>query len=112
MEDLKAQVGSEIDCRAESEVRKLTGQAVRLAASRMKSGKIDVHQSYTSNVFLHAPPLLFDKLAAVFRSYLVHGSITLSVLTCSFMPLLKSAGKDPAQFDSYRAVAEAAVEIV
>ena len=80
---------------------------MRLAASRMKPGKIDVHQSYTSNVFQHAPPLLFDKLAAVFRSYLVHGTITLSVLTCSFMPLLKSARKDPAQFDSYRAVAGA-----
>ena len=107
LEELKAKVGSSIDCRDENEVRKITGEAVRIAATRMKPGKIDVHQSYASDVFQHAPPILFDKLAAVFRSFLVHGSITLSVLTCSFMPLLKSARKDPAQFDSYRAVAGA-----
>ena len=58
-------------------------------------------------VFLHAPAILFDKLAAVFRSFLTHGTLSLSILSCSFMPLLKSARKDPNQFDSWRAVAGA-----
>ena len=58
-------------------------------------------------MFRHAPPILFEKLATIFQSFLTHGTITLSILTCSFMPLLKSARKDPTKFDSWRAVAGA-----
>ena len=36
-----------------------------------------------------------------------HHCSTLSIHTCSFMPLLKSARKDPTKFDSWRAVAGA-----
>ena len=107
MDELWDQVGSQIDCRSEGEVSKVTGRVVQQAAMKMKPGKVDVSTGYSSDSLLNAPPLLFEKLAAVFRSYLVHGSITLSILSCSLMPLLKSARKDPAQFDSYRAVAGA-----
>ena len=74
---------------------------------RMKAGKIEVTGGYSSDVFRHAPELLCDKLAVVFQSFVTHGTITLSILSCSFMPLLKSARKDPTQFDSWRAVAGA-----
>ena len=73
----------------------------------MKAGKIDVTSSYSVEVFQHAPHILHEQLASVFRSFLVHGSITLSILACSFMPLLKSKRKNPTKFDSYRAVAGA-----
>ena len=96
-----------IDCRSEGEVKKVTAEEVAKACRRMKSGKIDVSQGYSSDVFSHAPPLLCQFLAAVFRSFLVHGTITVSILTCSFMPLLKSARKDATKFDSWRAVAGA-----
>ena len=107
MADLRKLVQSKVDCTAETEVGKITGKEVLKAAARMKPGKMDVSQGHTSDIFLHAPPILFDKLAAVFRSFLVHRTITQSALACSFMPLLKSARKDPTQFDSWRAVAGA-----
>ena len=68
---------------------------------------MDVTGSYSSDIFKHAPEVLHEQLASVFRSFLVHGTITLSVLACSFMPLLKSARKNPTKLDSYRAVAGA-----
>ena len=107
MEELLKLVNVKIDCRSDAEVAKITAAEVLKAARRMKPGKMDVSQSYASDVFLHAPPLLFERLAEVFRSFLMHGTNTKSVLACSFMPLLKSARKDPTQFDSYRAVAGA-----
>ena len=107
MEELKQEMKSMLDCSSEGEVRKVTTEEVAKACQRMKGGKIDVSQGYVSNVFHHAPPLLCQKLAAIFRSFLTHGTITQSILSCSFMPLLKSARKDPSQFDSYRAVAGA-----
>jgi hypothetical protein len=107
MATLKEVMESMIDCRSEAEVSKVTAASVRHACKRMKSGKLDVTGSYSSEVFQYAPDILHEQLAAVFRSFLVHGSITLSVLACSFMPLLKSARKSPSKFDSYRAVAGA-----
>ena len=96
-----------IDCRSEGEVRRVTAEEVAAACRKMKGGKIDVSQGYMSDVFRHAPPLLCQKLAVIFRSFLTHGTITPSILACSFMPLIKSSKKDPTQFDSYRAVAGA-----
>ena len=92
---------------SKQEVEKVTGQVVKAACSRMLPGKMDVTESYTSDVFLHAPDTLFDHLAAVFRSYLLHGAVTLQILTCAFLPLFKGGVKNPAVFDSYRAIAGA-----
>ena len=102
LEGLKTQ----IDCRAEGEVEKVTAAVVRQACARMKSGRNDVTNSYSSDVFLHAPVALHEHLASIFRSFLVHGTMPLSILVCAFMPLLK-ARKNPAKFDSWRAVAGA-----
>jgi len=107
MSEILTTIDGMLDCRAEGEVRRVTAKVVAAACRRMKPGKVDVTGSYGSDVFCHAPPLLCEKLAAVFRSFLTHGSITLSILSCSFMPLLKSARKDPSKFDSWRAVAGA-----
>ena len=73
----------------------------------MKPGKSDVLESYTSDMFLNAPDTMFDALAAVFRSFLVHGTVTLSILSCAFLPLYKGGHKKPDQLTSYRAIAGA-----
>ena len=73
----------------------------------MKPGKTDVTEGYTSDIFLHAPDLLFENLAAVFRSFLVHGDLTLQILSCAFLPLFKGGLKNPGSSDSYRAIAGA-----
>ena len=85
----------------------VTGKIVKLACSRMKPGKLDVTESYTSDSFLHAPDYLFDLLAGVFRSFLVHGTVTGQILSCAFMPLFKGGLKKPDKLDSYRAIAGA-----
>ena len=73
----------------------------------MKPGKIDVSKAYSSDVFLNGPDVLFDLLAAVFRSYLIHGTVTLQILSCAFLLLFKGGLKRPDKFDSYRAIAGA-----
>ena len=62
---------------------------------------------YTSDVFLHAPDNLFDLLASVFRSFITHGTVSLQILSCAFLPLFKGGVKNPAVFDSCRAIAGA-----
>ena len=61
--------------------------------------------SFTSDAIKNAPDLLFDSLAAVYRSWLIHGTVSPTLLACAFLPLLKSSLKDPANTSSYRAIA-------
>ena len=71
----------------------------------MKPGKMDVSEGFSSDALLHAPDSLFENLAMVYRSWMVHGTVTMSLLACAFMPLLKSSLKDPADTNNYRAIA-------
>ena len=73
----------------------------------MKAGKSDVTGGYSSDLFLHTPNEVFDHLATIFKSYLVHGSVTPQILTCAFVPLFKGGFKSPDKIDSYRAIAGA-----
>ena len=70
----------------------------------MKPGKADVSESFTSDILLHAPDNLFECLAVIFRSFLVHGDVTLELLSCAFLPLFKGGLKKPNMSDSYRAI--------
>ena len=68
------------------EVNKITGKAVKEASKRLNSGKGDVTGSYTSDAIKNCPDVFFDLTATVFRSWLTHGTVTLSMLSCAFLP--------------------------
>ena len=89
MNTIKEKLEQLITTASMEDVSLVTGKIVKLACSRMKPGKVDVTESYTSDSLLHAPDYLFDLLAGVFRSFLVHGTVTGQILSCAFMPLLK-----------------------
>ena len=91
------------------EIVKITGKIVKEAAAQMKYGKADISGGYSSDAVLNGPDVLFDQLAAVFRSWCVHGTVTSSLLACAFLPLLKSSQKDPSDPGSYRAIAGSSI---
>ena len=64
-------------------------------------------ESYTSDVFLNAPDILFLHLSEIFKSFLFHGTVTLEILSCAFMPLFKGGLKSANKSDSYRTLAGA-----
>ena len=107
MVTIKEQLKLLINADGLEEVSKVTGDVVKAACGRIKPGKSDVTGSYSSDVFLNAPDSLFDLLAAIFRSYLIHGTVTPQILSCAFLPLFKGGLKNPEKFDSYRAIAGA-----
>ena len=103
--DLMERIIGQIDQDSMGEVQRVTGAKVKEAVGLMKPKKGDVSGSFTSDALLNAPDVLYDNLAAIFRSWLTHGTVTLSLLACAFLPLLKSSLKDPADTGSYRAIA-------
>ena len=108
MVELKKCISENISQDAVEEAKKITGVKVKESACSMKPGKSDVSESYTSDAILNAPDSFFDMVALVYRSWVVHGSVTLSLLACAFLPLVKGR-KDPAKTDSYRAIAGSAL---
>ena len=105
---LKDTVADELENNNEqamSEIMKITGQVVKDAASKLKAGKQDVSEGYTSDAILNAPDILFIQLAGVYRSWLHHETVSLNLLACAFLPLLRSSVKNPAEANSYRAIA-------
>ena len=105
MSALLIRVSSHIQEDSVNEVDKVTGSIVKEAVKQMRPRKADVSGGFTSDSLLNAPDILFDHLALVFRSFLLHGTVTLSLLACAFLPLLKSSLKDPSDPGSYRAIA-------
>ena len=94
MEEIKAKLHTMIGQDGIAEVSKVTGSIVKEACSRMKPGKADVTQSFTSDVLLNGPDNLFEHLASIFRSFLVH-DVTMELLSCAFLPLFKGGLKNP-----------------
>merc|ERR1712115_412108 len=62
------------------EDNKITKEVVMLAVTKMKKGKNDVSGSFSSVALLNAPEAVFDSLAVIFKSYLIHGTITKPML--------------------------------
>ena len=84
---------------------RITGAIVNKAVGRMKAGKGDVTGGYTTDAILNAPDDLFEAFAGVYRSWIIHGDATRSLLACSFLPLIKNSLKNPSELNSYRAIA-------
>ena len=73
---------------------------MELAMRKVKPGKRDVTGSYTSDPIHSCPPIFFEKMAAMVRSWLYHGTVTPSLLSCAYLPLYKGGLKDPASLSS------------
>jgi hypothetical protein len=104
MADLLNQVNRMIDNNSVQEVTKITGSKVKEAAGLLKANNGDVSGGFTSDAILNAPDILFDQLAKVFQSWLIHGTVTAYLPACCFLPLIKGT-KDPADTSSYRGIA-------
>ena len=73
------------------ETEKITGTVVKKLACKVNPAKSDVSGTYTSDVILYAPDSLFDALERIFRSFLVHGTLSRHLLACAFLQQLKSS---------------------
>ena len=94
--------------KSEEEISKVAEDGVKEAPKRLKPGKGDVSGSYNSDLLKNCPDYFFFLLAAVFHSWLTHGTVTRSFLACAFLPLVKGL-KDPSLTASYRAVASSSL---
>ena len=85
-------------------VKLINDSVVRKAASLMKNNKADVSGGFSSNAVKNGPVILYTKLAEIFRSWMNHGKVTLSILVVSLLLLIKGL-KNSGSTDNYRLIA-------
>ena len=77
MSVIKAYLEQKIDENSSTEVSKISGYIIKQACKRMRPRKSDVFDAYSSDALINAPDCLFEILAALHRSFLNHGTVTL-----------------------------------
>ena len=70
-------------------VEKITPNLVKEAAKHLNSNKSDPEYSFSSDCLKNAPDQLFEHLSQVFKIFLIHGHVSLSVLLSTMVPLIK-----------------------
>ena len=83
----------------------ITPNIVKTAAKSLKSSKNDVSEQFKSDSLIHAPDVLFERLADLFKAFFTHADFPEEILACAFIPLLKGPLKDDTSSENYRAIA-------
>ena len=71
------------------DVRKVTPEIVKEAASNLKDSKSDPTYNFSSDCIKNGPENLFSLLSSVIKAFLIHGKVTLLLLLATHVPLIK-----------------------
>ena len=74
------------------------------ATRLMNNNKADVSGGFISNAVKNGPLILYTKLAEIFRSWIGHGKVTLTILVVSLLLLIQGL-KSSGSTDNYRLIA-------
>ena len=72
---------------------------------RINVNRNDPTFQFTSNCLLNTPAILYDHLACVFRSYLIHAHISNILMLSTLIPLVKDKLGDICANNNYRSIA-------
>ena len=87
------------------EVNKITPKLVKQATLHLKPGKSDPGLTFTSDIFMNAPDILFVHLASVIRCFIIHGHVTDFLLLSTLVPIIKDKLGDQCASKNYRSIA-------
>ena len=99
-DDIADNIQSSIDT-----VNILDADLVKAATKKLKADKSDVSNDFTSDCLKAAPDSFFVQLAALFRTFLIHGYISHNLLVCALSPIVKDPNDDISSSKNYRGIA-------
>ena len=86
-------------------VQRITPEAVKTAARKLKPAKTDPVVDITSDFLINARERLYLILADCLKSYIIHAHVSETLLTSMMIPLIKDKLGDTASSDNYRSFA-------
>ena len=104
MKDFLIDLNSNIGLQNLSEVENVTPQVVYQAICSLHNNKSDNSFDWKSDALLKGSDILADSFTLLFQSFLLHGYVPNSLLTCSLQPIVKDNLGDKFSSDNYRAI--------
>ena len=91
---VKQYLNDRINSSSIDDVRRITPSLVEEAIGRLKNNKSDTLFEFSSECPKNAPVMLCEQLTLLFKHYLTHGHISLTLMLSTLIPLLKDKLSD------------------
>lgn len=104
-EALFKRVDKLVNSKSKNDISKLTPEIIQKAVSLIKSDKNDPIFAFSSDCIKNSPKIMYEQLATLFKSYLVHGHISKCLLLSTIVPLVKDKLGDLHSSGNYRSIA-------
>ena len=102
---ISGEIERNINADAQKELDKINSEKVKEAIGKIKPNKSDPIFDFSSDFLKHAPEVLFEHLALVLKSFLVHGHVTEMLLLATLVPIVKDKLADLCSSANYRSIA-------
>ena len=98
-------VNSKVNFLCLHDVRKVTPDIVKEAASNLRDSKSDPTFNFSSDCVKNSPDNLFSFLSTIIQAFLIHGRVTLFLLLATLVPLVKDKLATLNDSKNYRSIA-------
>ena len=105
IELISSVVNSQVGDESITELDKINAEKVKAAMQKIKPNKSDPIFDFSSDFLKNAPEILFEQLAFILRSFVVHGHVTETLLLATMVPLVKDKLADLGSSLNYRSIA-------
>ena len=105
VEQIKLDIKSKIGQADLKEVEKINSTVIKEAMDRIKSNKSDPLYEFSSDFLKHAPDILYEHLALVIKSFVMHAHVTSNLLVATLVPIVKDKLADLCSSKNYRSIA-------
>ena len=105
VESIHTSINHTINADSMAEVMKINSEIVKEAMKKIKPNKSDPIFDFTSDFLKNAPEVLFEHLALILRSFMVHGHVTETLLLATLVPIVKDKLEDLCSSKNYRSIA-------
>ena len=89
IEHLSNGIHRDINEESMREVLNINSEVIKEAMEKLKPNKSDPIYDFTSDFLKNAPDILYEQLALVLKSFLIHGHVTESLLLATLVPIVK-----------------------
>ena len=105
IEHLSNGIHRDINEESMREVLKINSEVIKEAMEKLKPNKLDPIHDFTSYFLKNTPDILYEQLALVLKSFLIHGHVTESLLLATLVPIVKDKLDDLCSSKNYRSIA-------
>ena len=102
---MKSEINNKIGAVDMEEISKINSVVINEAIDKIKSNKSDPLYDFSSDFIKHAPDILYEQLAIVIRSFVIHAHVTSSLLVATLVPIVKDKLGDLCSSANHRSIA-------